>query len=39
MWLAENEDVKFFFDVLTELQNRGVKNTLTACSGSLKGFT
>lgn len=26
MWLSENEGVKFWLNVLTELQNRGVKD-------------
>jgi len=31
MWLSENEGAKFWLNVLTELQNRGVKNILIAC--------
>lgn len=31
MWLSENEGDKFWLNVLTELQNRGVKNILIAC--------
>ena len=38
MWLAENEGAKFWLNVLTELQNRGVKDILIACVGGLKGF-
>lgn len=38
MWLAENEGAKFWLGVLTELQNRGVKDILIACVDGLKGF-
>ena len=38
MWLAENEGAKFGLNVLTELQNRGVKDILIACVDGLKGF-
>jgi len=38
MWLAENEGAKFWLNVLTELQNRGVKDILVACVDGLKGF-
>ena len=38
MWLSENEDAKFWLDVLTELQNRGVQDILIACVNGLKGF-
>ncbi|GMT40750.1 MAG: hypothetical protein IEMM0001_1485 [bacterium] len=31
MCLSENERAKFWLTVLTELQNRGVKNILIAC--------
>ncbi|WP_395375482.1 IS256 family transposase [Marinicella sp. W31] len=38
MWLSENEGSKFWLGVLTELQNRGVKDILIACVDGLKGF-
>ncbi len=38
LWLSENEGTKFWLNVLTELQNRGVKNILIACVDGLKGF-
>ena len=38
LWLSENEGAKFWLNVLTELQNRGVKNILIACVDGLKGF-
>ena len=38
MWLAETEGAKFWLSVLTELQNRGVKDILIACVDGLKGF-
>lgn len=38
LWLAETEGSKFWLSVLTELQNRGVKDILIACVDGLKGF-
>lgn len=38
MWISENEGAKFWLGVLTELQNRGVKDILIACVDGLKGF-
>jgi putative transposase len=38
MWLSENEGARFWLGVLTELQNRGVKDILIACVDGLKGF-
>lgn len=38
MWIAENEGAKFWLNVLTELQNRGVEDILIACVDGLKGF-
>lgn len=38
MWMSENEGAKFWLNVLTELQNRGVKDILIACVDGLKGF-
>ncbi|WP_281561752.1 IS256 family transposase [Thalassomonas sp. RHCl1] len=38
MWLSENEGAKFWLSVLTEIQNRGVKDILIACVDGLKGF-
>lgn len=38
LWLSENEGSKFWLGVLTELQNRGVKDILIACVDGLKGF-
>jgi putative transposase len=38
LWLAENEGAKFWLNVLTELQNRAVKDILIACVDGLKGF-
>ena len=38
LWLSENEGAKFWLNVLTELQNRGVKDLLIACVDGLKGF-
>jgi len=38
MWLSENEGAKFWLGVMTELQNRGVKDILIACVDGLKGF-
>jgi len=38
LWLAETEGAKFWLGILTELQNRGVKDILIACVDGLKGF-
>jgi transposase-like protein len=38
MWIAENEGAKFWLNVLTELQNRGVEDIFIACIDGLKGF-
>ena len=38
MWMSENEGAKFWLNVLTEFQNRGVKYILIACIDGLKGF-
>ncbi|MDO6561672.1 IS256 family transposase [Paraglaciecola chathamensis] len=38
MWTAENEGAKFWLNVLTELQHRGVEDILIACVDGLKGF-
>lgn len=38
LWLADTEGAKFWLSVLTELQNRGVKDILIACVDGLKGF-
>jgi len=38
MWIAENEGAKFWLNVLTELQNRGIQDVLIACVDGLKGF-
>lgn len=38
LWMAENEGAKFWLSVLTELNNRGIKDILIACVDGLKGF-
>ncbi len=38
LWMSENEGAKFWLSVLTELNNRGVKDILIACVDGLKGF-
>jgi len=38
LWISENEGAKFWLNVLTKLQNRGVKDILIACVDGLKGF-
>src|ERR1700739_4103428 len=38
LWVAQSEGAKFWLQVLTELQNRGVKDILIACVDGLKGF-
>ncbi len=38
MWLAQTEGAKFWFSVLTELQNRGIKDIFIACVDGLTGL-
>jgi putative transposase len=38
LWVAQSEGAKFWLQVLTELQNRGVKDIFIACVDGLKGF-
>jgi len=38
LWMSENEGSKFWLSVLTELQNRGVKEIFIACVDGLSGF-
>lgn len=39
LWTAETEGAKFWLSILTELQNRGVRDIFIACIDGLKGFT
>lgn len=39
LWLSENEGARFWLNVLTELQNRGVKDNLIACVEWPKGLS
>jgi putative transposase len=38
IWIAESESSKFWLGVMTELQNRGVKDIFIACTDGLTGF-
>jgi putative transposase len=38
LWIAENEGSKFWLSVLTELNNRGIKDIFIACVDGLTGF-
>ena len=38
IWIAKTEGAKFWLTVITELQNRGVKDIFIACVDGLKGF-
>ncbi len=38
MWLAENEGVKFWLNVLTELKKRGLNDIFIASVDGLKGI-
>ena len=38
LWAPQNEGAKFWLQILTELQNRGVKDIFIACVDGLKGF-
>ncbi len=39
MYISENEGANFWLQVLTDLNNRGLKDILIACTDNLKGFT
>ena len=38
MWIAEHEGAKFWAQVLTELNNRGLKDVFVFCIDGLQGF-
>ena len=38
IWIEQTEDAKFWLQVVTELENRGVKDIFIACVDGLKGF-
>jgi putative transposase len=38
IWMTQNESSKFWLSVVTELQNRGVKDIFIACVDGLTGF-
>ena len=38
LWIAQSEGAKFWLGVITELQNRGIKDVFIACVDGLKGF-
>ena len=38
LWISENEGAKFWLNVLTVLQNRGVADIFMACVDGLTGF-
>jgi putative transposase len=38
MWITQNESAKFWLSVLTDLQQRGVKDIFIACIDGLTGF-
>jgi len=38
MWVSENEGAKFWLQVVTELNNRGIEDIFIACVDGLKGF-
>jgi len=38
LWISPNEGAKFWLSVVTELQNRGVRDIFIACVDGLKGF-
>lgn len=38
IWIAQNEGAKFWLSVLTELQNRGLKDIFVACIDGLTGM-
>lgn len=38
LWISKTEGAKFWLSVLTELQNRGLKDVFIACVDGLSGF-
>ena len=38
LWIGENEGVKFWLAIITELRNRGVEDVFIFCVDGLKGF-
>lgn len=38
LYISENEGARFWLNVLSDIQNRGVKDILIACIDNLKGF-
>lgn len=38
LWIGENEGAKFWMSIISELNNRGLKDILIACIDGLKGF-
>ncbi len=38
IWISKTEGAKFWLGVITELQNRGIKDIFIACVDGLKGF-
>ena len=38
MWVAENDDVRFWLKTLAELKKRGVQDMFIVCADNLKGF-
>lgn len=38
MWMTQNESAKFWLAILTELQNRGLRDIFIACCDGLTGF-
>ena len=38
LWIGESETSKFWYSILTDLKNRGVKEILIACMDGLKGL-
>lgn len=38
LYISENEGARFWLSVITDIQNRGVKDILIACIDNLKGF-
>ena len=39
MYISESEGANFWLQVLTDLNNRGLKDILIACTDNLKGFS
>jgi len=38
MYISESDEANLWLAILTDLQQQGLEDILTACTGNLKGF-